>query len=78
MIKKYKDHGTLGRLPGSGWHFKITPEVLAMIKERMQTDDKTTATQLVKMNAAGTCPRVRLFEHGGFLAGPFTAADTAR
>ena len=52
--KKYKDHGTLSRLPGSGRRFKLTPEVLAMIEERMRTDDKTTATQLVKMvNAAG-------------------------
>ena len=53
-IKRYKDHGTLCRLPGSGRRFKLTPEVLALIKERMQADDETTATQLVKMvNAAG-------------------------
>ena len=43
-IKKYKDHGTLCRLPGSSWCFKLTPKVLAMIEERMRTDDETTAT----------------------------------
>ena len=44
----------LCHLPGSGRRFKLTPEVLAMIKYRMRTDDETTATQLVKMvNAAG-------------------------
>ena len=48
-IKKYKDHGTLCRLPGSGGRFKLTPEVLAMIEERMRTNDETTATQFVKM-----------------------------
>ena len=53
-IKRYKDHGTLCRLPGSGWRFKLMPKVLALIEERMQADDETTATQLVKMvNAAG-------------------------
>lgn len=42
------------RLLGSGRHFKLTPEVLAMIEEWMQADDETTATQLMKMvNAAG-------------------------
>ena len=53
-IKKYKDHGTLCCLPGSGRRFKLTPVVLAMIEERMRADDETAATQLVKMvNAAG-------------------------
>ena len=42
-IKKYKDHGTLCRLPGSGWHLKLTSEVLALIEERMRTGDETTA-----------------------------------
>ena len=53
-ISKYKAHGTLSRLPGSGRRFKLTPEALAMIEAQMQADDETTATQLVKMlNAAG-------------------------
>ena len=51
---KYKVHGTLSCLPGSGRCFKLTPEALAMIEAQMQADDETTATQLVKMlNAAG-------------------------
>ena len=53
-ISKYKAHGTLSPLPGSGRRFKLTPETLAMIEAQMQADDETTATQLVKMlNAAG-------------------------
>ena len=53
-IRKYKTHGTLSRLPGSGRRFKLTPEVLAIIEERMRADNEATATQLVKIvNAAG-------------------------
>ena len=53
-ISKYKAHGTLSRLPGSGRRFKLMPEALAMIEAQMQADNETTATQLVKMlNAAG-------------------------
>ena len=53
-IKRYKDHGSLCRLPGSGRQFKLTPKVSALIEEQMQADDETTTTQLVKMvNAAG-------------------------
>ena len=53
-IKRYKNHGTLCHLPGSGRRFKLTPEVLALIEEQMQADDETTATHFMKMvNAAG-------------------------
>jgi len=47
-IRKYKMHGTLSRLPGSGRRFKLTPDILAIIEEQMRVDDETTATQLVK------------------------------
>ena len=30
-IKKYKDHGTLCHLPGSGRRFNLTPEVLVRL-----------------------------------------------
>ena len=36
-------HGTLSRLPGSGRHFKLTPDILAIIEEQMRVDDETTA-----------------------------------
>ena len=47
-------HGTLSRLPGSARCFKLMPDILAIIEEQMHVDDKTTATQLVKIaNALG-------------------------
>ena len=53
-IKRYKEHGMIHRLPGSGRCFQLTPEMLAIIKERMQEDDETTASQLVRiLNARG-------------------------
>ena len=53
-IRKYKMHGTLSRLPGSGRRFKLTPDILTIIKEQMRVNDETTATQLVKIvNAVG-------------------------
>ena len=48
-IQKYKTHGTISRLPGSGRPFKLTREMLDAVEERMKQDDETTATQLVKM-----------------------------
>ena len=35
-ISKYKAHGTLSRLPGSGRCFKLMPKALAMIEAQMQ------------------------------------------
>ena len=53
-IRKYKLHGTLSLLPGSGHRFKLKPNILAIIKEQMCMDGETTAAQLVKiMNAVG-------------------------
>jgi len=53
-IRKYKMHGTLSRLPGSARCFRLTSDILAIIEEQMHVDDKTTATQLVKIaNALG-------------------------
>ena len=53
------------------------PEVLALIEERMQVNDETTATQFVKMvnSAATRCPRVHLFKRGGFSAGLFNVSN---
>ena len=48
-IQKYKTHGTISHLPGSGSPFKLTCEMLDAIKEQIKQDDETTATQLVKM-----------------------------
>ena len=50
-ISKYKGHGTPSCLPGSSRRFKLTPKALAMIEAQMQSDDETTATQM--LNAAG-------------------------
>ena len=48
-IQKYKTHGTISHLPGSGRPFKLTCEMLDAIEEQMKPDDGTTVTQLVKM-----------------------------
>ena len=34
-IKKYKEHGTIGRLAGSGRQPKLTAEVLAFVEAKM-------------------------------------------
>ena len=38
--------GSIGRCPGSGRKTKITPEVLAIVDNKMREDDETTACQL--------------------------------
>ena len=38
-IQKYKTHGTISRLPGSGRSLKLTREMLDAIEERMKQDD---------------------------------------
>ena len=48
-ITKYRDHGTITCLLGSGRPFKLTSEMLKAIEETMQQDDETTVTQLTKM-----------------------------
>ena len=48
-VQKYVKHGTLERLPGSGGKFKLTPEILSIIENRLQEDDETTAMQLHKL-----------------------------
>ena len=48
-IQKYKRHGTISRIPGSGRPYKITSEMLRLIEDRMKDDNETTATQLVKL-----------------------------
>ena len=48
-IRKYKLHGTLSLLPGSGHRFKLTPSILSIIEEQMRMDDEKAATQLVKI-----------------------------
>lgn len=46
FIKKYEEHGTTQRLPGSGLRSLVTPRVVAAIEVRMEDDDETTASQL--------------------------------
>ena len=47
-------HDTIHCLPGSGRCFQLEPERLAIIEERIQEDDETTASQLVRiLNAQG-------------------------
>ena len=48
-IKRYKEHGTISRLPGSGRRFRQTPEMLAIVEEYMQEDDEMTAAQLLRI-----------------------------
>jgi transposase len=47
VVRKYKEHGMLSRLPGSGRQPKVTEEVLALVESKMQSDDETTAVNLV-------------------------------
>ena len=48
-IQKYKSHGTIYRLPGSGRPFKLSDDVITLIEEQMKRNDETTATQILKM-----------------------------
>ena len=48
-IKRYKEHGMISCLPGSGRRFRLTPKMLTIIEQRMQEDDETTAGQLVRI-----------------------------
>ena len=43
-IQKYKTHGTIFCLPGSGRPFKLTRTMLDVIEEQMKQDDKITTT----------------------------------
>ena len=36
IIKKYKEHGTIGRLAGSGRQPMLTAEVLALVEAKMR------------------------------------------
>ena len=49
VVRKYKAHGTLKRLEGSGRHFKLTAEAMTIIEEQMKANNETTATQLRKL-----------------------------
>ena len=48
-VKRYKNHGTIFRLPGSGRGFKLTPNMLRLLEDRLQEDDEATAMQLLKL-----------------------------
>ena len=48
-IKKYKEHGTISCLPGSGRPFKLTRMMLDIIETQMELVDETTATQLIRI-----------------------------
>lgn len=51
LLKKYKNTGSVARLPGSGRPTKITRAVLRIVEEQMLLDDETTAVQLQKILA---------------------------
>ena len=51
LLQKYRETGSIARLPGSGRPTKITPEVLQIVETQMQLDDETTAVQLQKILA---------------------------
>lgn len=46
LLKRYKDHETITRKPGSGCTIKLSPMVQQIIETVMQEEDETTATQL--------------------------------
>ena len=46
FLSKYKETGSIARSPGSGRPSKITAKIKALVKVKMQEDDKTTALQL--------------------------------
>ena len=48
-VSKYKRHGTIAHLSGSGRPKKITPQISKLIESRMKVDVETTATQLMKL-----------------------------
>ena len=48
-VQKYKSHGAISHLPGSARPFKLTHEMLKAVEEKLNQDDETTMTQLVKV-----------------------------
>jgi hypothetical protein len=53
----------LSRLPGSGRQPKVTEEVLALVESKMQSDDETTAVNLVANRQTITGNRQTLNAH---------------
>ena len=49
FIKRYRESGTIDRLPGSGRLSKITGEIKEIVEQQMRTDDETTAVQLHRL-----------------------------
>ena len=48
-IIKYKAHGTISRLPGSGSPYKLSEDIFKTIEARMKEDAETMATQILKL-----------------------------
>ena len=46
FLKRYSERGTIERKPGSGMTLKLSPAILQIIEQAMQSDDEITATQL--------------------------------
>ena len=46
LLKRYREHGSIARQPGSGRPIKISPQIEQIIEQQMERDDETTATQL--------------------------------
>ena len=66
FLRRYEQHGTIQRLPGSGRCSIVTPSTEATIESRMEDDDeKTTVTNTLSVkrsfvvpvrNSAKSCP----------------------
>ena len=70
-IVKYKKYTTISHLPGSGGWYKLTLEMLRVIKEQMEADDETTVSQLVRqLNAQGlSISKPQSYKHEDFRIG---------
>ena len=55
FLKRFKEHSTIARKPGSGLTLKLSPTILQLIESAMREDDETTATQLQAKLAAHGC-----------------------
>ena len=55
LLKRYEQHGTIQRLPGSGRCSIVTPRIEATIELQMEDDDETTASQLQTLLVSKGC-----------------------
>ena len=48
-VQRYKVLGTVSHIQGSGRRYKLNTDMIKIIEEKIQEDDETTATQMVKI-----------------------------